>query len=82
MNIQTIFKAGNSDVVAIPKQLLEELELKTGQRVVLEKLPNEGIIIRKHSPNKKASKSKTEFKKWLEEVLKEDAEILEELALR
>jgi len=76
MSIQTIFQAGNSQVVTIPKSML----FKTGQKVTLEKIDADTIVIKKTSAP--AKKSTTEFKKWVKEVLEEDAEILEELALR
>lgn len=85
MQIQTIFQAGNSDVVAIPKHLLEELNLKKGQKVTVEKASDdEAIMIRKASKSTKSSRkvSHTEFNKWLDKVIKEDAEILDELAVR
>ena len=86
MNIQTVFRAGNSNVVAIPKNLTDELNIKSGQKVIVEKdSSKEAIIIRKHSKTtRKSAKSavNAEFKKWLNEVLDEDAEILDELATR
>lgn len=84
MQTQTIFKAGNSEVIAIPKHILEELNLKRGQKVVVDSIPDsEVIIIRKVSKAKTQTKkaASAEFKRWLNEVLKEDAEILDELAL-
>ncbi|KKR30380.1 MAG: hypothetical protein UT61_C0008G0036 [Candidatus Woesebacteria bacterium GW2011_GWA1_39_8] len=36
MQIQTVFKAGNSNVVAIPKDISKKLGLKKGSRVVVE----------------------------------------------
>lgn len=85
MNIQTVFRAGNSNVVAIPKNLMDELDLKSGQKVILEKDPsNEALIIRKATKATKKTKGSVsqEFKKWLKEVMIEDAEILDELATR
>ncbi len=87
MQTQTIFQAGNSEVVAIPKHLLEELKLKKGQKVTVEKAPDgETIVIKKVNKNSTITKTKvssnTEFKKWLSNVIKEDAEILDELAVR
>ncbi len=84
MQIQTVFKAGNSNVVAIPKDLSRELGIKPGQEVVVVKdQNNEAIIIKKLEKTKiKKSATSKEFKKWLKEVLREDAEILDELAVR
>ncbi len=84
MQIQTIFKAGNSGVVSIPKDLMEELGLEIGKKVVVGK-NEEGteIIIKKVVKTKISATSSavgSEFKKWLKEATKEDAEILDQLA--
>ena len=85
MQKQTVFKAGNSYVVAIPKDLSEELQIKPGQKVQVGKNHNEDAIIVRKISNTKKSKSKLitkEFKTWLDKVLEEDKEILDELANR
>ncbi|OGG27048.1 hypothetical protein A2960_02790 [Candidatus Gottesmanbacteria bacterium RIFCSPLOWO2_01_FULL_39_12b] len=87
MQTQTIFQAGNSEVVAIPKYLAKELNLKKGQKVIVEKAPDgEAIVIKKVNKTRTKTKAKvsssTEFKKWLSNVIKEDSEILDELAVR
>ncbi len=84
MQTQTIFKAGNSGVVSIPKDLMEELGFEIGKKVIVGK-NQEGteLIIRKATKTKiSVSKSPvgSEFKKWLKEATKEDAEILDQLA--
>ena len=85
MQIQKIFRAGNSDVVAIPKGLLREKNLKTGQEIIVEAAPfGDVIVIRKKQSKKSKSDAAVskEFKKWLRNVLEEDKEILDELELR
>jgi len=85
MQTQTIFRAGNSDVVAIPKDLLRELKMASGQKVIVARLPGEeAIVIKKAVKKVKTKKGRVseEFKNWLSKVLKEDREILDELALR
>ena len=85
MQIQTVFKAGNSNVVAIPKNLSNELKIKPGQEVVVTKIPGEdAIIIKKATKTKKTKEGviNKEFKIWLDKALKEDREILDELAVR
>ena len=86
MQTQTIFQAGNSEVVAIPKHLMKELNLKKGQKVIVDRTPGgEAIVIKKTnktiSTTKKSATSK-EFKKWLNTFMKENGEILDELAVR
>lgn len=86
MQTQTIFQAGNSSVVALPKDLMKELGFKKGQKVLLNKSSDgESIIISKAVKaigKPKRSAVSEEFNKWLNRTLKEDAEILDELALR
>ncbi len=81
MQIQTIFQAGNSDVVALAR----ELGFRKGDKVIVEKISDDEnlVTIKKVSVKKtKNSASGAEFKKWLDNVLLEDAEILDELANR
>lgn len=85
MAVQTVFKAGNSNVVAIPKDIFEEMQFKTGQKVTIEKSKQENtLIIRKIKKTNKirAKPLSKEFKSWLNKVLDEDKEILDELAVR
>lgn len=76
----TIFQAGNSAAITIPHDLLKEMNLKIGQKVVLEKTPDARKFI--VSPLEKNSQPKgvsLEFKKWLNGFLKEDSELLDAL---
>lgn len=82
MNTQTFFQAGNSVVVAVPKPLLRELNIKVGQQAVVEKIPDTDAFIVRKKTRKTKGKVEVEFKKWLETFLKEDAELLDELAVR
>ena len=81
MQIQTVFKAGNSNVVAIPQELNRKLNIKTGQKVVVEESGNGNILIRKLTKEKQTSTDE-KFKKWWKVFLKENAGILDELAVR
>lgn len=84
---QVVFRAGNSNVVAIPKSVGNKYGITNGVKVVIEEIPEIGAVLIKRahkSQNKKyLHESVTpEFKKWLKQVLEEDAEILDELANR
>ena len=81
MQIQTVFKAGNSNVVAIPKELNRKLNFEAGQKVVVEESGSGNILIRKVTKGKAVSFEEN-FKKWWNAFLKENAEILDELAVR
>ena len=84
MQTQTIFKTGNSSVVSIPKGLMEELGFEIGRKVIVEKDSGGTNIVIKHAIKPRVSAAKSavgsEFKKWLKEATKEDAEILNQLA--
>lgn len=77
MRTQKVFQAGNSNVVAIPKDLCREIGFSPGERVVVARIPQqESVVI------KKASSADKEFRAWLQSVLQGDAAILDELAVR
>lgn len=84
MDTQTIFQAGNSLVVSIPKSLVKELGIKTGQKVQLSRIADTDKIeiIPQLKKKKPAKASKLEFKKWLDTFLQEDGALLDELAHR
>ncbi len=84
--VQKLIQIGNSQGVVIPSHIRKQLGLKKGSSVVVEQVPGrEAIVLRKAGKRKKISRSSVvdrEFKKWLDNVLVEDAEILDELAVR
>jgi len=86
MRIQKVFQAGNSQVVAIPKDMAREMGFKVGRKVIMEKTPDgRGVVIlRADEGVRKPSKAKVdaEFQSWLTQFMEENGEILDELALR
>ncbi|MEK7127833.1 MAG: hypothetical protein AAB838_03880 [Patescibacteria group bacterium] len=79
----TIYQAGNSAAVTIPRRYLEELGLVVGQSVVMEKIPEtEALLITPTRKNVVKTGVTTEFRKWLANFLDEDAAILKGLADR
>ncbi|MDP1743442.1 MAG: hypothetical protein Q8L51_01500 [Candidatus Amesbacteria bacterium] len=82
MYTQSVFQAGNSNVVAIPPQFLSDLNLSTGQKVFVDKIDDETIVIKKASTKVSRRSSDQEFQKWLTSFVAENAEILDELAER
>ena len=79
MQIQTIFKAGNSNVVTIPTELMQQLNFRVGEKVVVEKSPvGEGMLIKKSGLAKYAD----ELNQWFKVFIKENGKILDELAVR
>ena len=88
MQTQKIFKAGNSAAVVIPAHILKEIGLKHGQSITVQSVPDTNSIVIKKAESKtrsdrsKSSASKKEFKDWLDIFMKENGEILDELAIR
>jgi antitoxin component of MazEF toxin-antitoxin module len=83
MYTQKIFQAGNSSVVAIPKELLKKLDLKPGQSIVIKADPDAArLIIETSVPGQSVDKSAStkEFHDWLDIFMEENSEILDELA--
>lgn len=80
MNTQTIFKAGNSDVVSLPKGVMDEVGFKRGSEVVVQSVPELGGVLIKNVKSKNIAKG--EFETWLKKALSEDAGILDELEKR
>ncbi len=82
MAIQTVFKAGNSNVVAVPRNLSEKSHIKSGDRVNVTEEEG-GIMIKKIETKKKVmTKADKDFQKWLDVFMEENGEILDELAIR
>lgn len=78
--IGKIFRAGNSDAVVIPRPMLLELGIKTGQKVVIDRVPDTAaILVSPVSKKKTKDLTSVEFRKWLAGFLKEDALLLDEL---
>lgn len=82
MYTQTIYEAGNSTVVTIPKEIVRKLNLKPGSRVTVIPTDENRFVVEKPTAIKPAKKSASEkeFKSWLAQTLEEDSEILDELA--
>ena len=81
MQTQTIFKAGNSEVIAIPKEIRKQMNLKKGSKVVLEVAADgKTLIVSKAGRGKKVSSVTHEFIKTLERVNKRYGPALAKLA--
>ncbi len=81
MQIQTVFKAGNSNVVAIPRPISKELGLKKGSKVVIELAADRrSVLLRKVGSKAVASSITPEFLEVLERVNKRYGPALRKLA--
>lgn len=82
--IQSIFQVGNSHVVSIPSRLMQEIGMKKGQRVMVDRIPDTDALIVRPVVKKQAKTSieEKEFQEWLDSFLKEDGKLLDELAHR
>lgn len=83
MQTQTIFQAGNSEVIAVPKEIRKRMGLKKGSKVVLE-LGTDGktLMISKAGVGSKVSSITPEFLDWLKSFNKKYGPALRELADR
>ncbi len=78
MLTQTLYKNGNSVAVTIPRQYLEELNLKEGSEVVVEKQGKELRILSKKQ--KLAPSVDTKFMKMIDEFVADHEDVLQQLA--
>ena len=81
MQIQTVFKAGNSNVVTIPKSISDEVGIKKGSKVIIE-LAADGktIVLSKAGARKNTLSITPEFLRTLERVNKRYGPALAKLA--
>ncbi len=79
MNIQKVYKNGNSLSVTLPSDIAKEIGIRNGSEVVVSR---QGDSISFSSKQVSKQSTRKEFRKWLKGVLKEDGEILDELANR
>ena len=86
MQTQTVFQAGNSLVVAIPKHVAKDLNIRKGHKVVVDKSPEGDAVMIKHADKASTQRPTThtsrEFNQWLDQFIEEDRGLLEELASR
>ncbi|GEM_PF-1318254 len=87
MQIQTttqLTQLGNSDAVIIPAPIVREAKYKRGQKFTIDYIPQtNGFLVRPVEKTRKTTKqSDREFQNWLTEFMKENGEILDELATR
>ncbi len=83
MLTQKLYKNGNSVAVTIPKEYLEDLNLKEGSVVVVEKDPDmQTITITPKKATTVSSKITPKFLSWLESFNKQYGPALKELAKR
>ena len=80
MFTQKLYKTGNSVAITIPKQLLEELNLKEGSEVVLEKKGDNIAFISRNA--KLASDVTPEFMKMVNDFIDRNEDMLKELSKR
>lgn len=80
MLTQKLYKNGNSIAVTIPKEYLEELQLKEGSEVVVEK-QGKGVMVTSKT-TKLAGNVTPEFMKMVEEFMDEHDDVLKELSKR
>lgn len=80
MQTQTVFKAGNSDVISIPAELKKKTGIKAGTNVILQISPDGKTIMVSHANDTKNSNITPEFMSWLNDINKEYGPALQKLA--
>lgn len=80
MLTQKLYKNGNSVAVTIPKEYLEQLHLKEGGLVMVEKRGEELVVTPKNKP--KAAGVDQKFAKMVDEFMDEHEDVLQELSNR
>ncbi len=80
MLIQTLYRNGNSIAVTIPRQYLEELDLKEGSEVVVEKQGKELRISTKTKAL--ATGVDIKFMKMLDKFVVDHEDVLQKLATK
>ncbi len=81
MYTQTVFEAGNSLVVTIPKAIARKMNLKHGSKVVVSPTEENRFIVEKPVSAKPVKKvAEKAHREWLKTFIEENSEILDELA--
>lgn len=80
MQVQTVFKSGNSDVVAIPSEVKKKTGIKSGSEVVVSATTGGTIFISRADNKGERSSITPEFLRWLDEFNKEYGPALKKLA--
>ncbi len=81
MQLQTIFKAGNSDVVALPLEVKKRTGLKTGSNIVVD-VASDGktVVISEVGSKRNNSFITPNFLNWLDGFNRQYSSALQELA--
>lgn len=81
MLTQKLYKNGNSVAVTIPKEYLNNLNLRDGSEVIVEQDPEAGVLIISRKKSVKSfSRISPEFLNWLDSFNKKYCPALKELA--
>ncbi|MBI3577335.1 hypothetical protein HY086_04825 [Candidatus Gottesmanbacteria bacterium] len=83
MQTQTITQLGNSDAVVLPSPVMREAKWRRGEKITVNYIHEaDGVFIRRVKKESPYKRSEKEFQSWLDNFLKEDADVLDELAHR
>lgn len=78
--VQKIIRVGNSLAVVLPKQFVEKASLHAGEEVVIEtNLDMRAAYVRPKTHANQPGLT-PEFKQWLDQVVKEEEDIIKALA--
>ena len=83
MQTTTLTQQGNSSSVILPAALLREAKWQRGQKISVDFVPEaDSFLIRRVKKAQTLKRAEKEFQNWLTSFLKEDSELLDELAHR
>ncbi|MCX6793559.1 MAG: hypothetical protein NTY06_00450 [Candidatus Gottesmanbacteria bacterium] len=83
MQITKVTQLGNSDAVVLASPLMREAKWHRGQKVSINYIPDaDSFLIRRVKKAQTPKRAEKEFQNWLTSFLKEDAQLLDELAHR
>lgn len=82
MQITTISQLGNSNAVILPSPIMQEAKWHRGQKMVIDYVTQAGGVFIRPAKKTSPAPSRTdkEFQTWLDGFLKEDGDLLDELA--
>lgn len=82
MLMTTITQLGNSNAVILPAPIMQEAKWRRGQKMTIDYVSQAGgVVIRPIAKSSTSStRSQKEFQTWLDGFLKEDGDLLDQLA--
>lgn len=78
--LQTIIQVGNSLAITLPKAFTQKAKFSAGDKVQVEANPDIPAVYVRAAKADASPALTPEFKSWLDDIIKEDADIIKALA--